>query len=53
LRSIIGKRAIIPHIIIQRVCVIGEFGAITGGMLRHLLVFVGHTFVEELLIMVG
>ena len=51
-----GNRIVIPHIIIiiKRVCIIGEVGAIRGDMLRHLLIFTARAFVEEeLLIMVG
>ena len=60
MRPIIGNRIVIPHIVkrvcvIKRVCInIGDVGAITGGMLRHLPSFAARTVVEEeLLITVG
>jgi len=55
LRPIIGNRVVIPHIIIiKRLCIVGEAGAITGGRLRHLLFFLsGPTFVEESSTMFG
>ena len=55
MRPIIGNSVVIPHIIVKRVCIIGEVGGISGGVLRHLPVLAARTFVEELevLIVVG